>query len=64
VEVFYVRSDGMRVRGWAYQSFRTIPSRWMVGDTPLSEVKQISKSEWMLGCDGPDWVASAEAMIR
>jgi hypothetical protein len=65
MEVFYMRADGVRVRGFAYMDRRTIPPVWRVGDgTPLHEVKQISKVEWLLGHEGPEWEASARAMIR
>lgn len=64
MEVFYIRDDGVRVRSFAILSRRTIPSQWLVGDNKLSDLKQISYREWLLGRDGPDWEASAEAMIR
>lgn len=59
-----MRPDGVRVRGWAHMDYRTIPPKWMAGDVPLSDVQQISKREWLLGREGPEWVASAQAMIR
>lgn len=54
MEVFYLRPDGAKVRGYAYLSNRTIPSQWMIGDTPLDDVTQITRIEW---CEGnwPCW---------
>lgn len=40
MEVTWVRDDGTRVRSAAYYSYRRDPlGEWMVGDTPLREIK-------------------------
>lgn len=42
-EVVYERSDGARVRTMAHWDFRSYPSRgWLVGDTPLGELKVLA----------------------
>jgi hypothetical protein len=64
VEVFYIRADGTRVRGYAFLSHRTIPAQWMVGDLRLDDLKRISQREWFLGGWDHEWEASAHAMVR
>ena len=65
MEVFYVRDDGTRVRGYAHLSYRKcVLGQWYVGDAPLDSVVQITHGQWVLGGDGPEWVQSAMAMIR
>lgn len=66
MEVFYILPDGngTRVRGYAHPSYRTIPMRYMVGDAPLDELRQITRNEWYCGDLTAEWRASAEAMVR
>lgn len=65
MEVFYLRDDGAKVRSYAYQSYRAgWGGQWMVGDTPLRDLKQITKQEWLRGNYGPEWDAAAVALSR
>jgi hypothetical protein len=48
MEVFYIRDDGTRVKGYATYSYRNGPfGQWMVGDTPLHTLNQITREDWM-----------------
>jgi hypothetical protein len=64
MEIFYRTAENVRVRALAIQNLRRQDQRWEVGGVPLEELDRIDRREWLLGGDGPEWVKSAEAMIR
>ena len=66
MEVFYIRKDGVRVRGIAVQRYvdSTFWRELYVGDQPLKNLQRITFHEWLLGDDSQEWRDSAMAMIR